>query len=168
MQDRLPEKHNIEPFAGPDPGLLILGSFPSPMSRSSGFYYGNPRNRFWAVLASLTGSIVPVSNDDKKEFLAEHGIALWDVVAECTVVGASDSSIRDAVYNDVSAFAAENGVRAAAFNGSTAKRLFLGSGQTFPEGIKVLSLPSTSPANAAWSLERLISAWSVMSEFLRP
>ena len=116
--------HSIAPVCSPDSRILILGSFPSVRSREIGFFYGHPQNRFWKVLSSLFGEAVPQSVDEKKAFLQAHGIALWDVIASCEIIGSSDASIRNAVPNDLSLVLDIAPVRAIFTNGATADRLY--------------------------------------------
>lgn len=155
--------HPIPPFAAAGAKVLILGSFPSVKSRESGFFYGHPQNRFWRVLARVFEDDVPATVDGKKAFLAAHGIALWDVIASCAIEGSADSSIRDVVANDVGALLAQHDIRAVFTNGKTAQALF--DRHLAPSlGVCATCLPSTSPANAAWNLDRLVEAWRVVRE----
>lgn len=139
---------------------LILGTWPSPKSREMGFYYGHPQNRFWPLLAALTGEPVPAREAiaAKKQLLLRHGLALWDTLERCTITGASDASIRDAVPNDIAALLANAPIQAVFCNGATAYRLY----QKYLEpvsGIPAVKLPSTSPANAACRPETLRQVW---------
>ena len=143
--------------------ILILGSFPSPKSRESGYFYGHPQNRFWRVTAALFQDAVPESVEEKCAFLLRHHIAAWDVIHSCTITGASDSSISDVVANDIRPILQAAQIRQIFVNGKTAYRLY----QKYIQpviGRSAVCLPSTSPANAAWSLERLIDAWRVILE----
>ena len=139
---------------------LILGTWPSPKSREMGFYYGHPQNRFWPLLAALTGEPVPAREAiaAKKQLLLRHGLALWDTLERCTITGASDASIRDAVPNDIAALLENAPIQAVFCNGATAYRLY----QKYLEpvsGIPAVKLPSTSPANAACRPETLRQVW---------
>ena len=150
--------HPIPPFAAEGARVLILGSFPSVKSRESGFFYGHPQNRFWRVLARVFEDTVPVTVDAKKAFLAAHGIALWDVIASCTITGSADSSIRDVVANDVGTLLRTHHIRAVFTNGKTAQALF--DRHLAPSlEIRATCLPSTSPANAAWRMPALVDVW---------
>lgn len=151
--------HSFGPFYRPDSRILILGSFPSVKSREANFYYGHPQNRFWKVLAAITNDEVPDSLEKKKDFLARHRIALYDVIDRCSIIGSSDSSIEDVVVTDLSPILKGSGVGDRIFtNGGKAYSLYMK--YTYPKnGIKPVKLPSTSPANAAWSLNRLIETW---------
>ena len=138
--------------------VLILGSFPSVKSREQGFYYAHPQNRFWRVMGAVTGEDVPDGKEARRVFLLRNRIALWDVLAACDVTGSSDASIRNAVPNDLSSLLNGSSVRKIFVNGRTAATLydrFLLS-QT---GIPAVCLPSTSPANARCSLDRLTGIW---------
>ena len=150
--------HTFDPVCGEDARLLILGSFPSVKSRENQFYYGHPQNRFWKVTAGVFGEAVPGTIEEKRAFLLRNRMALWDVIASCDIAGSSDSSIRNVVANDMQVILSRAPIRAILVNGDTAYRLFLRyckkEGQP-----PVYRLPSTSPANAAWSVERLEEAW---------
>ena len=150
--------HTFDPVYDGNARLLILGSFPSVKSREAQFYYGHPQNRFWKVLSGVCGDEVPATTREKREFLLRHHIALWDVIASCDIAGSSDSSIRNVVANDMQVILGKAQIRTIFTNGDTAYRLFLKyckkEGQP-----AVYRLPSTSPANAAWSVERLTQAW---------
>ncbi len=150
--------HNIPPEYDPDSRILILGSFPSVKSRESQFFYGHPQNRFWKVMAAVTEDSVPQTVEKKKAFLHRHHIALWDVIKSCEITGSSDSSIRNAVPNDISVILNGSNVCDIFVNGKTAQRLY--NKLILPVlGREGKCLPSTSPANAAFSLDRLISEW---------
>jgi len=153
--------HPIPPFCEAGARVLILGSFPSVKSRESGFFYGHPQNRFWRVLAAVFEDAVPATVEEKKAFLAAHGIALWDVIASCRIEGSADSSIRDVVPNDIASLLKSHSIRAIFTNGKTAQTLY--DKHIFPTlGLPTVCLPSTSPANAAWSAEKLVNAWRVV------
>ena len=163
MSEKHTEKHTIEPFFPRGAHTLVLGSFPSVRSRESGFYYGHPQNRFWRVLAGVFDCAAPQSIEEKKELLRSHGIALWDVIAECDITGSSDSSIRAVVPNDIATRLERSDIARIFTNGETADKLY--RKYILPLcGREARRLPSTSPANAAWSLERLMSAWHVVAE----
>lgn len=155
--------HPIAPVYDTDSRVLILGSFPSLKSRESNFFYGHPQNRFWRVLAALYGASVPVSVEEKISFLKSHQIALWDVIHSCEITGSSDSSIRNVVPNDLSPIFSAASIKAVYTNGKTADRLY--RRYLLPDTqIPAVCLPSTSPANASWSLDRLIEAWSEITK----
>lgn len=147
--------HELPPFFENDSETLILGSFPSPKSRETGFYYGHPQNRFWKTLAAVFEEEIPVNIEEKKEFLRRQKIALWDVIASCEIKGAEDGSIRRAKANDLSVILNAAAIRKILTTGKTAFCLY----QTLCEpiiGRPALPLPSTSPANRAVSFEELV------------
>ena len=150
--------HGFGPVWGPDSRLLILGTWPSPKSREMGFYYGHPQNRFWPLLAALTGRPRPQTIPEKKALILESGLALWDTLESCTIQGARDETIRDPVPNDVAGLLKASGICAVACNGAAAHRFYQKVAQPLT-GLEALRLPSTSPANAAWTMPRLEQAW---------
>lgn len=158
-------KHEFAPVYDADSRILILGSFPSVKSREQQFFYGHPQNRFWKVIAGLTGCPLPVTIEEKKALLLKNRIAIWDVIAECEIIGSSDSSIRGVVPADLQQILERAQIRQIYANGATAKKLF----EKFQKkscGRSIIGLPSTSPANASFSLERLLEAWSCILEEL--
>ena len=150
--------HPIPPVYDARSRILILGSFPSVKSREAGFFYGHPQNRFWRVLAAVYDDALPVTVDDKKAFLLRHGVALWDVIASCEIRGSADSSIRDVVPNDLSVILNAAPVECIYVNGKTAERYYRKYAEPVT-GRAAVCLPSTSPANAAWSLDALAAVW---------
>lgn len=150
--------HEIAPVWDEQSAVLILGSFPSVKSREGNFFYHHPQNRFWKVLAALADCPVPVAIEEKKKMLHENHIAVWDVIASCHIQGSSDSSIRDVVPNDLHVILENAPIERIYTNGAAAFRLYekYMKPLTRREAIK---LPSTSPANAAWSLDRLTDVW---------
>lgn len=157
-------EHPIEPVYDANSKILILGSFPSVKSRESGFFYGHPQNRFWKVLAAVTDQDVPQTIEEKKAFLLKNHIAVWDVIQSCTITGSSDSSIKNVVANDLSEILNRAVIRQIYVNGRKAEQLY--RKYIFPEtGIEAVCLPSTSPANAAWNLERLVNVWREIAEY---
>ena len=149
--------HEFGPFYRSDSEILILGSFPSVKSREQAFYYAHPQNRFWRVLAGSFGDSVPESLPEKQALLMRRRIALWDVIESCEIRGSSDSSIKNAVPTDVSRLLTETSVKRIILNGKTAERLFWKFHSEL--SVPTVSLPSTSPANASFTLERLIKEW---------
>lgn len=157
--ERSEQRHPIPPIADGGCRVLILGSFPSEKSREAGFYYAHPQNRFWAVLCGVYGESLPQTAEEKTRLLLSHGLALWDVIASCSIRGSSDSSVTDVVPNDLSRIFSLAPVERVIVNGRTAERFYLR--YDLPLGYPApVCLPSTSPANAAWSLARLTEAWS--------
>lgn len=153
-------QHSFDPIYDTNSKVLILGTFPSVKSREQNFYYGHPQNRFWKVIASLTHSTLPTTIEEKKAMLLQHGIALWDVIQSCEITGSSDSSIKNVVPMDFSKMLEQSAITRIYANGTTAAKLY----QKYCEGttgIPIITLPSTSPANATFSLEKLIEAWRV-------
>ena len=153
--------HPIPPVIDERSHTLILGSFPSMLSREAAFFYGHPQNRFWRVLSAVLGREVPTTVEEKRDLLLSEGIALWDVIGSCEIKGSADSSITDVVPNDLVPLLATAPIRRIFVNGKTAKRYY-DLYQKKILGIDAVSLPSTSPANASYSLERLIAEWSVI------
>lgn len=157
--------HPIPPLYDADSRVLILGSFPSVKSREAAFFYGHPQNRFWRVMARVLGCETPGSVPEKAAMLHAHHIALWDVIASCEITGSSDSSIKNAVPTDLSPILAGADIRAVFCNGRTAYTLY-GRFQAKTTSRAAVCLPSTSPANAAWSFDRLTDAWRAVGEAL--
>lgn len=174
--------HTFGPVFDADSEILILGSLPSVQSRAQQFYYGHPQNRFWKVLAAIYQNPVPVSIEEKKAFLQKNHVALWDVIASCDIVGSSDSSIKNVKENDINVILKSAAIKAIYLNGGKAYELFIKyckgtlqnmdllesaepmtmAAKNIPRSVqqpRIVKLPSTSPANAAWSLERLIHTW---------
>ena len=148
--------HTFSPVYDEHSKILILGSLPSVKSREAGFYYGHPQNRFWKVLAAVLSCPVPVSIQEK--MLLEHRIALWDVIESCDIVGSSDSSIKNVVPADVGMLLEKAAIDRIYANGKKVESLY--RKYIFPKTkMPVTALPSTSPANAAWSLEKLAEMW---------
>ncbi len=154
-------KHPIAPVFDANSKVLILGSFPSVKSREQGFFYGHKQNRFWQVLAKVFNKIVPETIAEKREFLSSIGVAVWDVISECEITGSADGSIKNVKPNDLSVILNEAKIEKIFVNGKTAAKYYE---KYIYDDIKIKAdiLPSTSPANAAWSLDRLIEEWSVI------
>ncbi len=156
-------EHGFEPVYNSRSRVFVLGSFPSVASRDDGFYYGHPQNRFWRVIAAILGEAPPASIEEKKALLLNGGIALWDVVKSCEITGSSDASIRDVIPNDIPMILARCPVERIYANGGTAYSLYRKHLLRIT-GREAVRLPSTSPANAAWSYERLLVAWRVVAD----
>ena len=152
-------RHEFEPVYDKNSEILILGSFPSVKSREQGFYYGHPQNRFWKVLAAIVQEKIPDSIEEKKEMLLRNHIAVYDVIWQFKITGSSDSSIKDVVPADITTIVELSKIRKIYANGKLAEKLF-SKYQEKKVGIKAIGLPSTSPANAAYSLERLVEILS--------
>ena len=159
----MPLTHPIPPLYDSGCHILILGSFPSVASRAGQFYYHHPRNRFWPVISAVLSEDCPQTVVQKRALLLRHGIALWDVVAQCEIHASDDASIRDVQPNDLSVILRAAPIRHIFCNGNRAFTLYrrLLEAQT---GLQAVCLPSTSPANAAWTLDRLIQAWQAVTE----
>lgn len=154
-------EHMIDPVYDKNSKILILGSFPSVKSRQQSFFYGHPQNRFWKVIAGVMGCRVPESIDEKKEMLLSHYVAVWDVIESCDIVGSSDSSIKDVKVNEFNRILDNADISKIYANGGKAYELYM-KYAIEKTGRDIIKLPSTSPANAAWNLERLIDAWSII------
>ena len=150
--------HPIPPVWNAESRILLLGTMPSPASRSAGFFYMHPQNRFWKVVSGILGEELPTTVPEKKAMLLAHRIALWDVIQSCDITGSSDSSIRNVVPNDLREILDHSQVERIFVNGKTAEKYYIK--YTEPVlGRKAICLPSTSPANAAWGIDRLIEEW---------
>ena len=154
-------EHPFGPLYDENSRVLILGSFPSVKSRAQNFFYGHPQNRFWKVIAALYRQETPVTIPEKKELILGHGLALWDSIASCEITGSSDASIRGVRANDLSVILDHCPIRRICCNGKASWQQYekLIRPKT---GREALCLPSTSPANAQWTLPKLIEAWSVI------
>lgn len=148
--------HEFPPIFHRDSKVLILGSVPSVKSREQKFYYGHPQNRFWKMLAAITKEAVPETIEEKKRILQIHQIALWDVVAECDIIGSSDSSIKNVVPNDMDEILLHSDVKKILINGTKAYELFQ---KYCAVDVTAVKMPSTSPANAKCKLEQLVEVW---------
>ncbi len=153
--------HPIPPLYDAESTILILGSFPSVKSREAMFFYGHPQNRFWKVISAVFGCDEPKTVGEKRRFAIHNHIALWDVIASCTIEGSADSTIRDVVANNLRPLLESSRIERIFVNGKTAKKYY---NRYIRDriGKEATVLPSTSPANAAWSLERLIDAWRII------
>ena len=157
--------HNIDPIYNQDSKILILGSFPSVKSREGQFFYDHPQNRFWKVLAGVLECEVPQTHTQKKAFLLKNHIALWDVLQSCQISGSADASIQNAVPNDLSVILGTADIKAIFCNGAASYNYYVKYSLPLT-GIEAMKMPSTSPANAAFSLERLKEQWQVICPYL--
>ena len=160
------QNHTIGSLYNENSKILILGSFPSVKSREQGFFYGHPQNRFWKVLSTVLNQPLPTSIDEKKEFILNNKIALWDVIASCEIKGSSDNSIKNVVPNNINEILNNSKVKTIFTNGKLAFNLY--NKYIFEKtNIAAISLPSTSPANAAFSLDRLCDEWKIIFKHLK-
>ena len=158
--------HNIPPIYNQDSQILILGSFPSVKSREAQFFYHHPQNRFWKVLATLYHHEPLLTIEEKKNFLLENHIALWDVIQSCDIHGSSDSSIQNVIINDIAGLLKDTHITHIYTNGKKAHQLYMKYCYEL-KNQKDVCLPSTSPANAAYSLDKLLIEWQqICQEFM--
>ncbi len=158
-------KHPFPPLYDKNSKVLILGSFPSVKSREKMFFYGHPQNRFWRVVSAVLDTDTPVTIEEKSNFLHANHIALWDVIASCDITGSSDSSIKNVVANDLAEILENADIKQIFVNGKTAEKYYNKYIHN-TIGRATVCLPSTSPANAGWSVERLVVAWGVIKNYL--
>lgn len=159
-------KHEIPPVYDENSKILILGSFPSVKSRENQFFYHHPQNRFWKTLAAVVGCDTPISIEEKKKFLLTNNIAVWDVITSCEIEGSSDSSIKNVVVNDFNSIIYKSNIKQIFCNGGKSYDLY----RKYCEkstNMKAIKLPSTSPANARFSLDKLISEWKIIEDYLK-
>jgi hypoxanthine-DNA glycosylase len=154
-------KHPIQPVYDKNSKILILGSFPSVKSREQLFFYGHPQNRFWRVLSEIFEAPVPKTVEEKRSLLLSSKIALWDVIASCEITGSSDTSIKNVVPNDLSKILDCADIERIFLNGKTAEKYY---NKFFRNTINIeaICLPSTSPANAVYTLNRLLESWRII------
>ena len=155
--------HPFGPLYDENSRVLILGSFPSVRSREQNFFYGHPQNRFWKVVAAVFGQPVPQTVEEKKLLILDNGLALWDSIASCEITGSSDASIRNVRANDIGVILNSCSIERIYCNGRKSHEMY----KRYIEpgtGREAVCLPSTSPANAKWTLEKLTGAWSVIAE----
>ncbi len=157
--------HPIPPVFDADSQVLILGSFPSVKSRETGFFYGHPQNRFWKVIAAVFEEDIPKTIEEKKACLLRNHIAVWDVIRSCDIKGSSDASIKNVTANNLDVVLKAALIKEIFVNGKMASKYY----QKYMEpyvGRPAICLPSTSPANAAWNMERLIEKWKVVKDIV--
>lgn len=157
------QKHNIPPLYDMGSTRLILGSFPSVKSRQTEFYYSHPQNRFWKVLAAIYSCPVPDTIEKKKNLILSHNLALFDVIASCDISGSADSKITNVIPNDLAPILRGSKITKIYVNGKTAEKYYNKYLRASTD-IECVALPSTSPANAACSLEKLIESWKIIAE----
>ncbi len=152
--------HPFEPVYNINSTILILGSFPSIKSREINFYYGHPQNRFWKILELIYNEKIENNIESRKNFLLKHNIALWDTIKECDIVSSSDSSIKNAIPNDINMIIKNSNIKSIFCNGNTSYKLFMKYFKGKFKDITIACLPSSSPANAKFSLQELTNIWS--------
>lgn len=155
--------HTFEPVFDEQSRILILGSLPSVKSRETGFYYAHPQNRFWKVIAALYEAEVPQTVEEKSRLLLSSNLAIWDVIKSCEIVGSSDSSIQNVEPLDLNRIFRSCDIDTVYANGKAAAKLYRKYQQEITDK-DIVELPSTSPANAAYSLERLVEAWKIIKK----
>jgi len=165
MNEAQQAKHNIEPIYAPDSRILLLGSFPSVKSREQQFFYAHPQNRFWPLMAELLQAPTPQTIAEKTDLLLQHNIALWDVAAEVSIVGSSDQSLNCLQPNPLERILDAADIQQIYCNGAKAYQLYCKLCKPLYNR-PAIKLPSTSPANAAWSIERLKTEWSIILQHL--
>lgn len=155
--------HPIPPLFDENSRVLILGSFPSVKSRERAFFYGHSQNRFWRVVSAIFEKELPITIEQKRKLLLENKIAVWDVIYSCDIVGSADNSIKNVVPNDISYILTNSKIERIFVNGKTAEKYY---NQYIKSMInkEAICLPSTSPANASWTFERLIDAWKIIKD----
>ena len=158
-------QHPFPPLYDKNSKILILGSLPSVKSREQMFFYGHPQNRFWKVVSSVLGKETPLTIEEKRRFLLSNNIAVWDVIASCDITGSSDGTIRNVVANDLTEILENAEIQQIFVNGKTAEKYY---NRYIRKAINrdAICLPSTSPANAGWRMDKLIDAWSIISNYL--
>ncbi|MDL2323991.1 DNA-deoxyinosine glycosylase [Ruminococcaceae bacterium OttesenSCG-928-A16] len=155
----------FSPIFAPHARALILGSYPSPKSFENQFYYGHPQNRFWPLLAALASAPVPQTIPQKKALLLQNNLALWDALQQCSIVGAADVSITNPVPNDIATLVKQSNIQAIFCNGAAAYKFYHRYCEA-DTGLQATALPSTSPANAAYTMPRLIQAWQPLRQYM--
>lgn len=151
--------HPWGPIVSSQSRILILGSFPSVKSREVSFFYGHPQNRFWPMLARVYGENRPETIEEKTSLVLRHGLALWDAIGECDIIGSSDASVRNARPVDIRQVTQTAQIERVLCNGALSGKLYAKYLQPLV-GIPALVMPSTSPANAAWQMDRLVAEWA--------
>lgn len=158
-------QHPFPPLYNENSRVLILGSFPSIKSREQMFFYGHPQNRFWKVVSAIIGVNTPTTIPEKQNFLYKNHIALWDVIASCDIIGSADSSIKNVVPNDLTKILKNANIKQIFVNGKTAQKYYNKYIRN-TINIDAICLPSTSPANAGWNLDRLFDAWIIIKKYI--
>ena len=158
-------QHPIPPLYDENSKVLILGSFPSVKSRDQMFFYGHPQNRFWKVISAVMSVNTPITVEEKINFLYTKHIALWDVIASCDITGSSDSSIKNVVANDLTEIFKKANIKKIFVNGKIAEKYY-NKHIRDTIGRVAVCLPSTSPANAGWNMDKLVEAWKIIRMYM--
>lgn len=153
--------HTFEPIFNEESEILILGTFPSVKSREVDFYYSHPQNRFWKLISAITGCREYSTIEEKKKMLLENKIAIWDTISSCDIVGSSDSSITNVVPVDLSKLLEGSNIKKIYTNGTKSYELY-NKYLLEQTGIKAIKLPSTSPANARFTFDKLLDNWKII------
>ena len=164
------QTHPFKPIFDENSKILILGSFPSVVSRKFGFYYANPQNRFWRVLAQILNAPPPTSTDEKIKFLLARSIAIYDAAICCEIKGSSDAKMTAVVPANLEPILKTANIKQVYANGGKAHEIcekYLKAQILNATGKPPLKLPSTSSANANFSFERLVQEWTVVAEALK-
>ena len=164
------QTHPFKPIFDKNSKILILGSFPSVVSRKFGFYYANPQNRFWRVLAGILNAPLPESTDEKIKFLLANKIAIYDAAISCEIKGSSDAKMTSVAPANLELIFSGSHIAQVFANGSKAHEIcekYLKNQILNATSKEVVKLPSTSPANAKFSIDKLVSEWSVIAEALK-
>ncbi len=157
--------HPLKPLYNQDSKILILGSFPSIKTREYGFFYGHPQNRFWPILEVLFNEELTRDIEQRREFILKNKIALYDSIYQCDIIGSSDASIQNVVPSDLSEVFENADIKQVFCNGATSYKYYK-KYHAKKSGIKGISLPSSSPANARYRLDDLVREWSQILEYL--
>lgn len=150
--------HPFKPIYSKYSKILILGSFPSVKSRQQNFYYAHPQNRFWKLIAKIYKANIPNNIEEKKKLILNNNLAIWDVIKSCEIEGSADSSIQNIEVSDINELINKTDITKVVFNGNKAAESYFKYNKRI-ENIEYVTLPSTSPANAQYSFERLYNIW---------
>lgn len=150
-------EHTFKPIYSKDSKILILGSIPSVVSREDNFYYAHPQNRFWKIISKIYNEKIPTTKEEKTKLILNNNLAIYDVIKSCEIQGSSDSSIKNVEINDINYIINNSSIEKIIFNGNKAYELYNKYETNKFSNTKVL--PSTSPANARYSFEKLYNVW---------
>lgn len=160
-------KSAFPPVVAPAIRVLILGSLPGEASLATGRYYAHPRNQFWRLAGAATGreDLPELDYDTRLSVLLEAGIGLWDTIVSARRRGSLDAAIRKAEHAPLAELIASlPALRAVAFNGGTSARI----GRRLLAGapVRLVDLPSSSPANATMAFAEKRARWLILQDFL--